>query len=167
MSKIKTASFLGFVAIVTGALNYLSYPIFIKYLSESDYVQVMMYASILSIISIPSSAFGYALLEIFRSSDRDALVSPDFFKKLQKFSLYHGIFLLLSIIVALFALKIPFSSLAFFVFLAVFPSLFVAYFSAYIQSREYFYMIGFFTLVASSSRFFLSLGIIFFPSALL
>ncbi len=57
MSKIKTASFLGFVAVVTGFLNYLTHPILIAYLQQSDYVQTMVYSSIIAIISIPSTAF--------------------------------------------------------------------------------------------------------------
>lgn len=82
MSKIKTASFLGFVAIATGFLNYASHPILIANLSENDYVQVMMYSSLLAIASIPALGFSYAMLEFFRSSEREQFFSREFFRKM-------------------------------------------------------------------------------------
>ena len=109
MSKIKTASFLGFVAILTGLLNYITHPILIRYLSEGDYVQVGVYVSIIAILSIPASGFGSLMLELFRSDKSELFTSKNFQKELWKYSFFYGIFSIFGVFLGIFFLDLPIS----------------------------------------------------------
>jgi len=105
MSKIKTASFLGFVAILTGLLNYITHPILIRYLSEGDYVQVGVYVSIIAILSIPASGFGSLMLELFHSDKSELFTSKNFQKELWKYSFFYGIFSIFGVFLGIFFLR--------------------------------------------------------------
>ena len=163
MSKIKTASFLGFVAILTGLLNYITHPILIRYLSERDYVQVGVYVSMIGILSIPASGFGSLMLELFRSDKSQLFVSKNFQKELWKYSFFYGIFSIFGVFLGIFFLDLPISIMTFFVIIALIPGVFGVYYYALLQSREVFFLIGWILIVAALARFFPAIGVIAFP----
>lgn len=163
MSKIKTASFLGFVAILTGLLNYITHPILIRYLSERDYVQVGVYVSMIGILSIPASGFGSLMLELFRSDKSQLFVSKNFQKELWKHSFFYGIFSIFGVFLGIFFLDLPISIMTFFVIIALIPGVFGVYYYALLQSREVFFLIGWILIVAALARFFPAIGVIAFP----
>ena len=51
-------------------MNYVTHPILLRYLPEVTYSRVAVIVSVIAIISIPASGFGFAMLEFFRSADR-------------------------------------------------------------------------------------------------
>lgn len=163
MSKIKTASFLGFVAILTGLLNYITHPILIRYLSEGDYVQVGVYVSIIAILSIPASGFGSLMLELFRSDKSKLFTSKNFQKELWKYSFFYGIFSIFGVFLGIFFLDLPISIMTFFVIIALIPGIFGAYYYALLQSREVFFLIGWILIAVALARFFPAIGVMAFP----
>lgn len=163
MSKIKTASFLGFVAILTGLLNYITHPILIRYLSEGDYVQVGVYVSIIAILSIPASGFGSLMLELFRSDKSELFTSKNFQKELWKYSFFYGIFSIFGVFLGIFFLDLPISIMTFFVIIALIPGIFGAYYYALLQSREVFFLVGWILIAVALARFFPAIGVMAFP----
>ena len=163
MSKIKTASFLGFVAILTGLLNYITHPILIRYLSEGDYVQVGVYVSIIAILSIPASGFGSLMLELFRSDKSELFTSKNFQKELWKYSFFYGIFSIVGVFLGIFFLDLPISIMTFFVIIALILGIFGAYYYALLQSREAFFLIGWILIAVALVRFFPAIGVMAFP----
>lgn len=163
MSKIKTASFLGFVAILTGLLNYITHPILIRYLSERDYVQVGVYVSMIGILSIPASGFGSLMLELFRSDKSQLFVSKNFQKELWKYSFFYGIFSIVGVFWGVFFLNLPISIMTFFVIIALIPGIFGAYYYTLLQSCEVFFLIGWILIAVALTRFFPAIGVIVFP----
>ena len=163
MSKIKTASFLGFVAILTGLLNYITHPILIRYLSEGDYVQVGVYVSIIAILSIPASGFGSLMLELFRSNKSELFTSKNFQKELWKYSFFYGIFSIFGVFLGIFFLDLPISIMTFFVIIALILGIFGAYYYALLQSREVFFLIGWILIAVALVRFFPAIGVMAFP----
>ena len=163
MSKIKTASFLGFVAILTGLLNYITHPILIRYLSEGDYVQVGVYVSIIAILSIPASGFGSLMLELFHSDKSELFTSKNFQKELWKYSFFYGIFSIFGVLLGIFFLDLPISIMTFFVIIALILGIFGAYYYALLQSREVFFLIGWILIAAALARFFSAIGVMAFP----
>lgn len=163
MSKIKTASFLGFIAILTGLLNYITHPILIRYLSEGDYVQVGVYVSIIAILSIPASGFGSLMLELFRSDKSELFTSKNFQKELWKYSFFYGIFSIVGVFWGVFFLDLPISIMTFFVIVALILGIFGAYYYALLQSREVFFLIGWILIAVALARFFPAIGVMAFP----
>lgn len=163
MSKIKTASFLGFVAILTGLLNYITHPILIRYLSEGDYVQVGVYVSIIAILSIPASGFGSLMLELFHSDKSELFTSKNFQKELWKYSFFYGIFSIFGVFLGIFFLDLPISIMTFFVIVALILGIFGAYYYALLQSREVFFLIGWILIAVALARFFPAIGVMAFP----
>lgn len=163
MSKIKTASFLGFVAILTGLLNYITHPILIRYLSEGDYVQVGVYVSIIAILSIPASGFGSLMLELFHSDKSELFTSKNFQKELWKYSFFYGIFSIFGVFLGIFFLDLPISIMTFFVIVALILGIFGAYYYALLQSREVFFLIGWILIAVALVRFFPAIGVMAFP----
>lgn len=163
MSKIKTASFLGFVAILTGLLNYITHPILIRYLSEGDYVQVGVYVSIIAILSIPASGFGSLMLELFHSDKSELFTSKNFQKELWKYSFFYGIFSIVGVFWGVFFLDLPISIMTFFVIVALILGIFGAYYYALLQSREVFFLIGWILIAVALARFFPAIGVMAFP----
>ena len=163
MSKIKTASFLGFVAILTGLLNYITHPILIRYLSEGDYVQVGVYVSIIAILSIPASGFGSLMLELFRSDKSELFTSKNFQKELWKYSFFYGIFSIFGVFLGIFFLDLPISIMTFFVIIALIPGIFGAYYYALLHSREVFFLVGWILIAVALARFFPAIGVMAFP----
>ena len=163
MSKIKTASFLGFVAILTGLLNYITHPILIRYLSEGDYVQVGVYVSIIAILSIPASGFGSLMLELFHSDKSELFTSKNFQKELWKYSFFYGIFSIFGVFLGIFFLDLPISIMTFFVIIALILGIFGAYYYALLQSREVFFLIGWILIAVALARFFPAIGVMAFP----
>lgn len=163
MSKIKTASFLGFIAILTGLLNYITHPILIRYLSEGDYVQVGVYVSIIAILSIPASGFGSLMLELFHSDKSELFTSKNFQKELWKYSFFYGIFSIFGVFLGIFFLDLPISIMTFFVIVALILGIFGAYYYALLQSREVFFLIGWILIAVALARFFPAIGVMAFP----
>ena len=163
MSKIKTASFLGFIAILTGLLNYITHPILIRYLSEGDYVQVGVYVSIIAILSIPASGFGSLMLELFHSDKSELFTSKNFQKELWKYSFFYGIFSIFGVFLGIFFLDLPISIMTFFVIIALILGIFGAYYYALLQSREVFFLIGWILIAVALARFFPAIGVMAFP----
>lgn len=163
MSTLKTASFLGIVAIITGVLNYASHPLLLRYLSNADYVEVMVYSSLLAIISIPLWGFGMYLLTVFRSEKVASFISRNFIKKLTTYSYWLAFFLVIAISICCFIFDLSFGFGPFFLFITLLPSVFSTYFSSYILSKELFILNGKISLATSVVRFFISLCLIIFP----
>jgi O-antigen/teichoic acid export membrane protein len=66
MSQIKHTLILSLSAVLSGILNYMTYPILIRHLSIADYAEFSVYMSLLPILGIPVAGFGYKMLVEFR-----------------------------------------------------------------------------------------------------
>jgi len=66
MSQIKNTLILTLSAIISGILNYMTYPILIRHLSIADYAEFSVYMSLIPILSIPVAGFSYKMLIEFR-----------------------------------------------------------------------------------------------------
>ena len=66
MSQIKNTLILTLSVIISGILNYMTYPILIRHLSIADYAEFSVYMSLLPILGIPVAGFAYKMLIEFR-----------------------------------------------------------------------------------------------------
>lgn len=66
--------------------------------------------------------------------------------------------------ISLAFLNISFSFLSIVFILALIPTIFSSYYGAFLQSKEFFILLGIFSLIISAVRFLCSIAVIFFPS---
>jgi O-antigen/teichoic acid export membrane protein len=62
MSKIKNILSLSVFTILSGAINYATYPILLKYLSLSDFALFSVFMNLITLFAIPALGFGYYIL---------------------------------------------------------------------------------------------------------
>lgn len=139
MSKVRNIFILSILTITSGMVNYLTYPILLKNLVPADFALFSVFSSILTIISIPSMAYGYMLLIYFRNQDHFTSIMM---KSIQRQSARMTILLLLVLIflvpLVFWILDIhnPMGYLA--IFLVALFCFFIVPYSSYLQSRELF-----------------------------
>lgn len=165
MSKVRNIFILSILTVVSGVINYLTYPILLKNLAPADFALFSVFSSILMIISIPSMAYGYTLLVRFRNQDS---LTDLMMKHIQKQSARMTIVFLL---VLTFLTPLVFWILDihnFMGYVAVFFSalfcFFVVPYASFLQARELFLFAGMIGLILSFLRFLITTGTIFFPS---
>ena len=103
MSQIKNTLILTLSAIISGILNYMTYPILIRHLSIADYSEFSVYMSLIPILSIPVAGFSYKMLIEFRRV-RDHMrdnVTPHMWKLLGYTGAYMITVIIMSILVYL------------------------------------------------------------------
>jgi O-antigen/teichoic acid export membrane protein len=87
MSQIKHTLILSLSAVLSGILNYLTYPILIRHLSITDYAEFSVYMSLIPILVIPVAGFGYAMLIDFRRArDRMKMDSLTHMSKILRYT---------------------------------------------------------------------------------
>lgn len=67
-SPITIAALLSVFAVLSGVLNYITYPILIHSLSIQAYAEVSVFVSLMGIMGIPTAAFTYAMMVDFRQN---------------------------------------------------------------------------------------------------
>ncbi len=165
MSKVRNIFILSILTITSGMVNYLTYPILLKNLVPADFALFSVFSSILTIISIPSMAYGYMLLIYFRNQDHFTGIMM---KSIQRQSARMTILLLLVLIflvpLVFWILDIhnPMGYLA--IFLVALFCFFIVPYSSYLQSRELFLFGWIIWLILALLRFIITTGTIYFPS---
>ena len=71
MQKLKNIFILSGFTILSGALNYATYPILIRYLSLEDFATFSVISSLVILFAIPAGGFGYFTLIRARTHPAD------------------------------------------------------------------------------------------------
>lgn len=165
MSQIKNTLILSLSAIISGILNYMTYPILIRHLSIADYAEFSVYMSLIPILGIPVAGFGYKMLVEFRRSP-DTMRSNSrahMWRLLWYTGMYMATAITASILVYLVLWLSSWAALCV-VIIALIPSIYSSYFMNLFQALGYFVLLAGIGVVMSLVRFGLSLGTIGYPT---
>ena len=165
MSQIKNTLILTLSVIISGILNYMTYPILIRHLSIADYAEFSVYMSLLPILGIPVAGFAYKMLIEFRRA-RDHMqdnITHHMWRLLGYTGAYMITVTIVSILVYLLLWLTSWAALCI-VIIALIPSLYSAYFMSLFQALGYFIVLAGITVVMSLVRFGLSLWTIVHPT---
>jgi O-antigen/teichoic acid export membrane protein len=143
MSKIKNILSLGIFTILSGAINYATYPILMRQLSLSDFAEFSVFANLITLFAIPALGFGYYILILVQRSPEDIRGQKS--RWMHTLSLY-SILYVCTIGISLFLLQHFLeleSSLSIMLISclgAIF--LFASFFASILQARERFILLG-------------------------
>lgn len=165
MNRLQIGIILGICTLLTGILNYISYPILLKHLSIADYAEFSVYMSISSIISIVPAGIWYAMMVAFRSQFMDIKRNrKHYYAMLWKYSIIYTIGIMLAMIVLHMFFGLTSVTASIFLVLTILPSLAWAFFGGMFQALEYFVAMSLASVIISVTRFGLILGVNIFPT---
>ncbi len=163
-SKVQAASWLGIMTVFSWILNYMTYPILMRYLSLEQYAEISVLQSIFTIISIPLSWFGLLMLVEFRQNFLKIQKNQEkLFKKNLRLTLYYIIFLIFALVISYFVFAVSSIEALILLFLVSIFSVFSAFYYALFQATEKFLFLGCINFLAALIRLSLAFLVAIFP----